>query len=317
MDIKYQEYFVAIVEEGSISKASKKLFISQPTLSQFLSKLEKQLDVQLITRGGGNSFSLTEAGNIYYEYCKKMLSLNEDLQARISELKQSSPMHFTIGNNVGSSPSGLMLNKIASGLASRYPNVKVSFLHGGVNLLHQMMAKGELDIAFSSFTDKDPRFDYMTFPPLEMAVVIPKSHPLYHIGSEEIGIGMPHMELKDFEKESFVVIMPNTSMRDMIDHYCRLHGIDLDIKIEGYDSSVVAAAVDSGLGLGIYPPDTVLNTGDVRYIGLEPPLYYNWGMFYNSSNYQTAYFRDFVKAAMRLAETGGLHQIKKEYTDGR
>ena len=317
MDIKHQEYFVAIVEEGSISRAAKKLFVSQPTLSQFLSKLESRLEIKLVTRGSGGSFSLTEAGQLYYESCKKILLINDDLHTRLSELKSSDSIHFAIGKNVGASPSGLMLNKIASELSHRYPNVKLSFLHGGVKLLHQMMANGEIDIAFSSFYEKDPRFEYIDFPPTEMTVVIPKGHPLYHIGSDDIGIGMPRMELKNFENESFVVIMPNTSMRDFIDAYCREQGVTLDIKIEGYDSSVVAAAVDSGLGLGLYPPDTVLNTGDVRYIGLNPPLYYGWGLFFNSSNYQNAYFRDFVKSAKRIAETGGLGSIKKEYIDGR
>ena len=316
MDVKQQEYFVAIVEEGSISKAAKKLFISQPTLSQFLSKLEKQMDIQLMTRGI-NSFSLTEAGQIYYECCKKMLLMHDDLHTRLSELKNFSLQHFKVGKNVGSSPSGLMLNKIASALSVRYPNVKVSFHQGGVKLLHQMMANGELDIAFSSFKEKDPRFEYLSFPPMEMTVVVPKGHPLYQIGSDDIGPSMPRMELKDFENEPFVIIMPNTAMRNFIDDYCREHSITLDIMIEGYDSSVVAVAVDNGLGLGIYPPDTVINTGNVRYIGLNPPLYYSWGLFYNPAGYQTAYFRDFVKAAMRIAETGGLASIKKEHSNGR
>lgn len=316
MDVKQQEYFVAIVEEGSISKAAKKLFISQPTLSQFLSKLEKQLDVQLMNRSTVN-FSLTEAGQLYYESCKKMISVNDDLNTRLSELKNSSLQHFNIGNNVGASPSGLMLNKIASGLSARYPNVKVSFRHGGVKLLHRMMANGELDIAFSSFKEKDPRFEYLTFPPMEITVVVPKGHQLYHIGAEDIGIGMPRMELKCFENEPFATIMPNTAMRDFIDDYCREHGVTLNIMIEGYDSSVVAVAADSGLGLGLYPPDTVMNTGNVRYIGLNPPIYYNWGLFYNPASYQASYIKAFIKAAMRISQTGGLASIKKEHQHGR
>ena len=63
MDVKQQEYFVAIVEEGSISKAAKKLFISQPTLSQFLSKLEASLETKLVSRGSNNTLSLTAAGH--------------------------------------------------------------------------------------------------------------------------------------------------------------------------------------------------------------------------------------------------------------
>ena len=71
MDVKQQEYFVAIVEEGSISKAAKKLYISQPTLSQFLSKLEAAEGAKLVTRSSNNSLGLTEAGKLFYESAKK------------------------------------------------------------------------------------------------------------------------------------------------------------------------------------------------------------------------------------------------------
>ena len=308
MDVKQQEYFVAIVEEGSISKAAKKLFISQPTLSQFLSKLEASEGVQLITRSSNNSLGLTEAGKLFYESAKKIMLIKDTYHSRLEELNASPSTTTLIGNNMG--PAMKMLSKIVSDISPMHPHAKVSFRFGGVNLLHKMVANNEIDLAFSGYNEKNPQFTYVDFPPIEMVIVLPHNHPLAHLGAETMSGDLPRMDLKCFEDESFILLMPNTVMRDITDGYCREHDIKLNVKIEAYDAGFASSAVNSGLGVSIYPPDSVNNNGNVRFIGLNPPLYYKLALYYNSSSYQSSFFKDYVKAAKRIAETGGLFTVK-------
>jgi len=315
MDVKQQEYFVAIVEEGSISKAAKKLFISQPTLSQFLSKLESSEGVQLITRSSNNSLGLTEAGKLFYESAKKIMLIRDDFENKFAELNESGISNLIIGNNMPISMS--MMIGIVSDLSSVYPNVKVSFRHGKSYKLAEMLAAGELDLSFSAYREKNPKFEYIDFSPMEMMIVLYEGHPLYHLGSPYPSRDLPHISLRQFEKESFVLLYPGTFIRDSLDEYCIEHGIKLNIKLEVYTSTVAQEVVESGHGISIYYPDSANKNEKLRYIGLEPPLYHKWGLYYNKSTYQTAYFRDFVKAAKRIAETGRFGSIKKEHTDGR
>ena len=207
-------------------------------------------------------------------------------------------------------PAMKMLSKIVSDISPIHPNAKVSFRFGGVRLLHKMVANNELDMAFSGCGEKNPQFTYVDFPSIEMVIVLPQDHPLAHLGSEKMGSDLPRMDLKCFEDESFILLMPNTVMRDITDEYCREHDIKLKVKIEAYDAGFASSAVNSGLGLSIYPPDSVNNNGNVRFIGLNPPLYYKLALYYNSSAYQSAFFKDYVSAAKRIAETGGLFTIK-------
>ena len=173
-----------------------------------------------------------------------------------------------------------------------------------------MVANNELDMAFSGYKEKNSKFEYIDFPPIEMVIVLPSNHPLAHLGAEQMSSDLPRMDLKCFEGESFILLMPNTVMRDITDEYCREHDIKLNVKIEAYDAGFASSAVNSGLGVSIYPPDCVNQNGNVRYIGLNPPLYYKLALYYNSSTYQSSYFRDYVKAAKRIAETGGTFAIK-------
>ncbi len=301
MDLKQQEYFVAIVEEGSISKAAKRLFVSQPTLSQFLSKLESSMETKLVTRSSNNTLSLTDTGRLFYESCKKILMIRDDFDARFAEMNEAATANLVIGNNMGISMN-LLLNVVSS-LSAAYPNVKVSFRHAKPYTLHEMLSAGEIDMGFSSYREKNPKFEYIDFPPMEMAIVLHKDHPLYHLGTPDIRRDLPHMDLKCFENESLVQLYQGTVIRDILDDYCLEHDIKLNISMETYGSNVALKAVESRLGISVYPPDSTEKIGDLHYIGLNPPLYQKWGLYYSRSAYQTTYFRALLKEIRRLSES--------------
>ena len=69
MDIKQLKYFVAIAEEGSLSAASVRLHVAQPSLSQHVIKIEEELGVQLLDRSP-RGIVLTEAGQILLKHAR-------------------------------------------------------------------------------------------------------------------------------------------------------------------------------------------------------------------------------------------------------
>ena len=76
MDIKQLEYFAAVVEEGNISSAAKKLHISQPPLSTQIQKLEEDVGCVLFERGS-RKIQITEAGNMLYRRAKTLIEMAE------------------------------------------------------------------------------------------------------------------------------------------------------------------------------------------------------------------------------------------------
>ena len=71
MVFKNYEYFIAIVESGSLTKAAEKLYVSQPSLSQYVKRLESSLGVELFDRTA-SPLRLTYTGERYYEYVKQV-----------------------------------------------------------------------------------------------------------------------------------------------------------------------------------------------------------------------------------------------------
>ena len=76
MDIRIMKYFQAIVDEGSISNASRQLNIAQPALSRQMKILEDELGVQLFERGS-RRIKMTEAGQLLRERTEQILNLVE------------------------------------------------------------------------------------------------------------------------------------------------------------------------------------------------------------------------------------------------
>ena len=80
------EYFVAIVEAGSLTKAAEHLYVSQPSLSQYLKRLEASLGVELFDRST-SPLRLTYTGERYYQYVLQMMKLDENVRREFQDIK--------------------------------------------------------------------------------------------------------------------------------------------------------------------------------------------------------------------------------------
>ena len=82
MDFKQLAYIIKVAECRNITKAAKELFISQPSLSQFITKAEEELGVRLFDRSM-NPLSLTYAGTKYIEAARKIIMVNENIKKEL------------------------------------------------------------------------------------------------------------------------------------------------------------------------------------------------------------------------------------------
>ncbi|MDR1250081.1 MAG: LysR family transcriptional regulator, partial [Treponema sp.] len=93
---KDYEYFMTIIEEGGVSKAAEKLFISQSSVSKYLKRLEDNLGLQLFNRES-YPLCLTEAGDLYFKYIKKIFEQEKEFLTHITELKEGTRGTIRIG----------------------------------------------------------------------------------------------------------------------------------------------------------------------------------------------------------------------------
>ena len=115
-------YFLVIAEEGSISAASRKLYISQQSLSEHLKKMESELGASLFNRE--TPLTLTPAGQCFYEGSKELLNVYRKTLANIDEVTGKQNRNLTIGIPTYCEPP--FLSDLLMAFHQKYPEYNIT-----------------------------------------------------------------------------------------------------------------------------------------------------------------------------------------------
>ncbi|MDQ0209081.1 LysR family transcriptional regulator [Alkalicoccobacillus murimartini] len=198
MDIKQLRYFKEIVEQGNISAAAEKLYMSQPPLSQQLRSLEQELDTLLFHRHG-RKLELTEAGRSLYQYTLEILQLTEEAKQNVKDIGAGLTGTLSVGINTFSSTE--LLTSIQQ-FYELYPNVHLKIQQNESSHLCQLVKDRTIEMAlirlplhlseFEVLHVKDEPFYYVTSnqTPLNHTITWPhiNEYPLMLPSSEGLGV---------------------------------------------------------------------------------------------------------------------------------
>ncbi|WP_026695721.1 LysR family transcriptional regulator [Peribacillus kribbensis] len=240
MDIRQLRYFIAIVEEGSISAASRRLHIAQPPLSQQLKQMEEELGVILLERSGKKP-EITEAGHALYKHAVKMTSLMSEGVQEIKEIGQGIQGQLHIGVNTLSSYS---LSRYLLEFKERYPNVTYKIIQSDSPHLGKLIESRQLDLAIVRVGTQDEHFHYKVLERDYFAAIFPK-------GSE---FGTDSMDIR--QASSHPLILPSVEglgIHSMIMKEFKRLGLKPEIIGECSDMALLLQLVSSGFGTSIVP----------------------------------------------------------------
>ena len=121
------KYIETILETGSITKAAKKLFVSQPSLSQYIRRVEEDNDIELFDRTS-QPWVLTEDGQFYMETERKIESIYRQREQFFSDKHMLTSGEVFIGST--QYRSNTVLSKVLPVYRKRYPDIKIHLLEG-------------------------------------------------------------------------------------------------------------------------------------------------------------------------------------------
>jgi LysR family tcuABC transcriptional regulator len=183
LDLRQLRYFAQIVESGSLSKASRLLYVAQPALSQQIGKLESEVGRPLLVRSP-TGVAPTEHGLALYHHARFML---RQMDQAMSIARQGS------GAVQGMVSVGLPATTVAVlGLAlvrcvhDRYPGILLNVVEGMSGHLGQMMRLGKLDMAVLFSTDVAHDASVEPLLEEELFVFLPQDGALFPAGRESI-----------------------------------------------------------------------------------------------------------------------------------
>ena len=246
MNIKQAQYIQTIANEGSITAAAKKLYISQPSLSQMVRQVEKELGVALFDRTS-LPLRLTYAGEKYLECAHTMIVANDRLENQLQDIRQENSGHLRLGISV---QRGMrILPQAMPKFINRYPNVSLELRETGSVRMEDLLRYGEIDLAFAALESTSARFDYRLIEKETTGILVGKSSRL----AERFASGTP-IALTEAGNEQFVSLKQGHSIRVVQDELFRMLDIDPKILME-VDSLEMAKRVTVSCGACMLCPD--------------------------------------------------------------
>lgn len=247
MDLKPFKYVVTLAEEGNFSKAAKRLFMAQSSLSQYIAKLEDELAVELFDRSG-QPITLTPAGKTYIKTAYEILYLESQLNADLHQLQTEDHGLLKIG--ITRYWGGLLLPRILPDFQKRFPNMKIKILEGTTTEMQQAIDKKQVDMAF--------------FTPLTADIKIDQHH-YEKILREEIKVAVDPRLLKsnrrnnhslspqDLQHLPFVILHKGQRMRQLVDYLFEDFTEEPIIMMETQNITTAYKLASSGIGATIIP----------------------------------------------------------------
>ncbi len=189
MDLYQVRYFLTIAETGNFSRAAERLYLSQPSLSTGIKKLEQELGVSLFERGGRRTV-LTTAGRSFLE---KATIIMDQYQAALHELKGFDDQPIL---RLGALTTVRVteLADLVSTFQQHHPNVTIELRDGTQEKLRDWLEQGEVDVALTVLGDREePQASTVLFrQPLLLAV--PQTHPF----AQRISIRLEELDGQPF-----------------------------------------------------------------------------------------------------------------------
>ena len=265
MDVRDYEYIVTIADQGSITRAADQLFITQPALTKFLQRIEKELGLSLFSRQG-KQLVLTEAGHKYVEVGRSILKLDRKLTQELHRDARNRRNHIRLGFSMGRSQE--MLGRVLPEFRRAYPDVKVTVMADTSRRQFAALKQNELDVALITNVEHLPEYTYIPVEQSYMALAVPADSPLLTLAEPEEGYPFPVIGGEYLTDLPFISLRSATNSGYLTRELLQKHDIRPNNILELSDVRSVLDTVEQGLGIAMFM-SVPTGTARVRYLSVR------------------------------------------------
>ncbi len=242
MDIHVLELFCRIVESGSFSKAANAAYLTQPTVSGHIKKLEGEVGVRLLDRLGHRA-TPTKAGDLLYRYAKRILALRQEALQALDELKGGLKGELILG--ASSIPGGYLLPPLIGRFRAQYPDISVVLKVSDSKEIIEAVIDGAYEVGAVGAQFDDGRLEYQKFAEDEMVLVVPPTHPWASRRS---------VRVKELPSQPFLIRERGSGTRKIMEQALEQHNLSMSaFRVTGEMGSneAIRQSVKTGGGIAI------------------------------------------------------------------
>jgi DNA-binding transcriptional LysR family regulator len=240
MTFRQVEVFVAVAREGSFARAAGRVHLSQPTLSEHVAELERELGARLFFRHG-RRISLTEAGRVFADYAARLLSTAESARQAVADLDGLRRGSLLVG--ASTTPGLYVLPRIVADFRRRYPGVVLALRIANSRAIEERVHRHELDLGVVGGHVLGAEEHCLAAGLVdELVLIVPPRHPWARRGT----IG-----LRELREEPLLMREEGSATRQLTERALQRVGLPSRSAMELDHTEAIKQAVMAGLGIAL------------------------------------------------------------------
>lgn len=266
MDTRHLKYILTIAKKQNMTKAAEELYVSQSSLSQYLTKLEQEIGVPLFERTH-NKLVLTSAGEMYVKAANKVIKIQKELYHDMRS--QNNKSHITLG--VTTQLGLKMLTEVIPSFKELFPDATVEISEGNVPTFTHLIQEESLDCAVMAIT-KTGVFSPSQITRLgneEILLAIPKAHIFC---KKHLQDTISWKDLYELENDNFLLCKKASTLREATDELFASNKLNPHVMCETNSIITTRAMVAMGIGITFLGKSCVKEKDKIRYYRLNPKL---------------------------------------------
>lgn len=260
------EYVYEIYKEGSFSKAAKKLYVSQPSLSATVKRIEKKVGYPIFDRSK-KPLELTECGERYIKTVEQIMSAKTEFANFLNDWGDLKLGKLAIGG--GSLFLAYALPSLIKEFGRKFPGIQVELVEESTGRLEEFLQNGRLDFVLDNNSMDEELFDRLALKEEHLLLAVPKSFAVndrlesYQIPADTIRKGtyldesVKAVPLKEFEEEPFILLKQENDTRERAMMICKENRFSPNIVFELDQQMTSYNITTSGMGIS-FISDTLI-----------------------------------------------------------
>lgn len=296
MDLREAEYIVRVAKTRSITQAAAHLGITQPSLSKFVTLLERRLRVRLFERQG-KSLMLTNAGEEYVKTSLAMLDLKRQLNQKLEDISLNREGVLRIG--VTPARSRYVLPRILPAFRKQYPHYSVEVVEDKMDHLEKALAGGAIHLAFFTVQPLDkPDYLVETVCPEHIALCVSRDLERSLTVERKRGFKYPWVDIRQLHDELFLVLSEQTRLGKLVRKLFREIGISPRLSELSNVETAINLAIQ-GYGVCLCSEISFINqkkNPDIRLLSVgDAPLTWDFVIARRNNGYCSKTMQDMIR----------------------
>lgn len=237
MTIRHLKAFVAVCENGSVTKAAERLHVAQPALSQTIADIEKYYNVALFNRIN-QRLVLTETGKELLQKAKEVLESFQGFEDLATNAVDMPTVHIGMSLTIGTTD----LPQIMRYIKSQYPFVKLSVTINNSLELQQSIIAGEMDFAIIEGNIVMPHFCSAEFKSDKLIIVCGKEFDIESV-----------IDVKTLAAQPLLLREKGSSSREHLESIFKRNGISAEPTMESISNQAIIVAAKENFGVAVLP----------------------------------------------------------------